>query len=120
MGKQNIPGERLANVYDDQEAHIIALRMLFSTADSQLEGQEPSVESLRLLNALQEHIALRLAALDLLAMQIAQLRQLAKRQHALRRDLYLASWEDTRFTSSGPRAGVLVAAGSGEDSAARR
>lgn len=90
MEEEDIPrkhlGKHLASVCEDQETHVIALRLLFSIADSKLEKQWTVAESIRLIRAFQAHIDLRREALDLLAWQILQLREVAQRQHALLRE----------------------------------
>lgn len=108
MEEENITRIHFAIVCEDQEAHVILLRNMFAAADTKLTAQRTVPESLRLIRAFQAHIDLRREALDLLAWQIIQLREIAKRQHALLRemhDLLEDSREDTRFTSSSPRAG---------------
>ena len=86
MAEEDIPRQHLTILYEDQEAHIIALRALFSVADSKLEEQTAGLEHIALHRALQNHLDLRREALDLLALQLAQLREIAKRQHALLRE----------------------------------
>jgi hypothetical protein len=86
MEEENITRLLLAGVCEDQEERVIALRMLFSAADSKLEEQRIVAESIRLIMAFQAHIDLRREALDLLAWQIIRLREIAQRQHALLRE----------------------------------
>ena len=53
MLEEDITRQHLAILYEDQEAHVLALRALFSIADSTLERQEVLNQSLALLMALQ-------------------------------------------------------------------
>ena len=122
MEEENITRVLLAGVWEDQEEHAIALRILFSDADSKLEEQTAGLERIPLHKAIQDHLALRREALDLLALQIAQLREIAQRQHALRRELYFASREDAHLTIRRPpaRGGGRAAGDSEEGEASRR